>query len=57
MRLFNNLGDGFEGKLTTSKWATIAKCSPDKDMSAINDLLALACCGNRMRAGAVPAMN
>jgi Fic family protein len=27
--LLNRLFDGFEGKLTSSKWATIAKCSPD----------------------------
>src|SRR5262249_8150153 len=27
--ILNRLLDGFEGKLTTSKWATIAKCSPD----------------------------
>jgi len=55
--LFNNLDDGFEGKLTTSKWATIAKCSQDKSLSEINDPLALACCGNRTQAGAEPATN
>ena len=37
-RLLNRLLDGFEGKLTTSKWAKIAKCSPD---TALRDILAL----------------
>jgi len=32
--LLNRLLDGFEGKLTTSKWATIAKCSPDTALPA-----------------------
>jgi Fic family protein len=38
--LLNRLFDGFEGKLTSSKWATIAKCSPDTALRDINDLLA-----------------
>jgi hypothetical protein len=33
--------DLFEGKLTSSKWASIAKCSPDTALRDINDLLAL----------------
>ena len=37
-RLLNRLLDGFEGKLTKSKWAKIAKCSPD---TALRDILAL----------------
>ena len=28
-KLLNRLLDGFDGKLTSSKWAAIAKCSPD----------------------------
>jgi Fic family protein len=36
--LLNRLLDGFEGKLTTSKWAKLAKCSPD---TALRDILAL----------------
>jgi Fic family protein len=40
MKLINKLLDGFEGKLTSSKWATIAKCSPDTALRDINDLLA-----------------
>jgi Fic family protein len=29
VKLLNRLRDGFEDKLTTSKWSAIAKCSPD----------------------------
>jgi Fic family protein len=38
--LLNKLLDGFEGKLTSSKWAAIAKCSPDTALRDINDLQA-----------------
>lgn len=31
--------DGFFGKLTSSKWAKIAKCSPDTALNDIKDLL------------------
>ncbi len=31
------LWDGFKGKLTSSKWAKISKCSPD---TALQDLVA-----------------
>jgi Fic family protein len=40
VKLLNRLLDGFEGKLTTSKWAAIAKCSPDTALRDINDLRA-----------------
>ena len=40
IKLLNRLLDGFEGKLTSSKWAAIAKCSPDTALRDINDLLA-----------------
>jgi Fic family protein len=40
VKLLNNLLHGFEGKLTSSKWAAIAKCSPDTALRDINDLLA-----------------
>jgi Fic family protein len=40
VKLLNRLLDGFEGKLTSSKWASIAKCSPDTALRDINDLLA-----------------
>ena len=39
-KLVNRLLDGFEGKLTSSKWAAIAKCSPDTALRDITDLLA-----------------
>jgi Fic family protein len=32
--------DGFEGKLTSSKWAKLAKTSPDTALRDINDLVA-----------------
>lgn len=39
VKLLNRLLDGFEGKLITSKWAAIAKCSHDTALRDINDLL------------------
>ncbi|MES2160968.1 MAG: Fic family protein [Pseudomonadota bacterium] len=39
VKLLNKLLDGFEGKLTTSKWAAIAKCSPDTALRDITDLV------------------
>jgi Fic family protein len=40
VKLLNRLLDGFEGKLTSSKWAAFAHCSPDTALRDINDLLA-----------------
>src|SRR5574337_137524 len=40
VKLLNRMLDGFEGKLTTSKWAAMAKCSPDTALRDINELLA-----------------
>ncbi len=40
VKLLNNLLDGFEGKLTSSKWAVIAKCSPDTALRDITELVA-----------------
>ena len=37
--LLNKLLDGFTGKLTSSKWAKIAKCSADTALRDINDLI------------------
>ena len=37
--MLNKLLDGFNGKLTSSKWAKIAKCSSDTALRDINDLL------------------
>jgi Fic family protein len=39
-KLANRLLDGFEGKLTTSKWAKIARCSQDTAHRDIVDLVA-----------------
>ncbi|MDP2809204.1 MAG: Fic family protein [Rhodocyclaceae bacterium] len=41
VKLLNRLLDGFDGKLTSSKWAAIAKCSPDTALRDINELIAL----------------
>ncbi len=38
-KLINMLFDGFFGKLNTSKWAKIAKCSNDTALNDINDLI------------------
>ena len=38
--MLNRLLDGFEGKLTTKKWAQIAKCSHDTALRDINELIA-----------------
>jgi Fic family protein len=37
--MLNKLMDGFVGKLKSSKWAKIAKCSPDTALRDIKDLL------------------
>lgn len=39
IKMINRLLDGFEGKLTSSKWAVITKCSPDSALRDINDLI------------------
>lgn len=39
IKVLNKLLDGFEGKLTTSKWAKIAKCSQDTAYRDILDLI------------------
>ncbi len=39
IKLLNKLLDGFDGKVTSSKWALIAKCSPDTALRDITDLL------------------
>ena len=41
VKLLNRLLDGFDGKLTSSKWAAIAKCSPDTALRDITQLLDL----------------
>lgn len=37
--MLNKLLDGFDGKLKTSKWARITKCSPDTALRDIKDLI------------------
>jgi Fic family protein len=37
--MLNKLLDGFDGKLTSSKWAKICKCSSDTAVRDINDLI------------------
>lgn len=38
-KVLNRLLDGFDGKLTSSKWATLAKCSQDTAIRDIDDLV------------------
>ncbi|CAN5358161.1 Fic family protein [soil metagenome] len=38
--MINKMIDGFEGKLTSSKWARICKCSQDSALRDIQDLMA-----------------
>jgi Fic family protein len=37
--MLNKLLDGFDGKIKSSKWAKIAKCSPDTALRDIKDLI------------------
>ena len=37
--MINRLLDGFTGKLTSTKYAKIEKCSPDTALRDINDLI------------------
>jgi Fic family protein len=39
VKLLDRLLDGFEGKLTSSKWAAITRCSPDTALRDITQLL------------------
>jgi Fic family protein len=38
-KMLNKLLDGFDGKLTSSKWAKISKCSKDTAIRDIQDLI------------------
>ncbi len=40
-KMLNRLLDGFEGKLSSGKWAAIARCSPDTALRDIDGLIAL----------------
>ena len=37
--IINRIFDGFEGKLTSSEWAKLAKCSQDTSLRDIDDLV------------------
>jgi Fic family protein len=39
VKVLNRMLDSFEGKLTSSKWASMAKCSSDTALRDINELL------------------
>lgn len=39
VKLLNQMLDGFQGKLTTGKWAVLAKCSQDTALRDITELL------------------
>lgn len=39
IKVLNRFLDGFKGKLTTSKWAALAKCSQDTALRDINELI------------------
>lgn len=39
-KVLNRVLDGFQGNLTSGKWASLAKCSPDTALRDINDLVA-----------------
>ena len=41
VKVLNRALDGLEGKLTSSKWASLAKCSPDTALRDITQLLDL----------------
>lgn len=41
IKVLNRMLDGFEGRLTTSKWASLAKCSQDTALRDITELLQL----------------
>jgi Fic family protein len=41
VKVVNRLLDGFEGKLTSSKWAAVAKCSADTALRDITELVVL----------------
>ncbi len=41
LKVLNRVLDGLEGKLTSSKWAALAKCSPDTALRDITQLLDL----------------
>ena len=55
--MLNRLLDGFEGKLTSSKWAALAKCSADTALRDINALVEAGVLRRAEGGGEVPGMN
>ncbi len=49
--VLNKLFDGFDGKLKSSKWAKIAKCSPDTALRDIKDLIEKGILGQEQQGG------
>lgn len=45
VKVLNRMLDGFEGKLTSSKWASMARCSSDTALRDINELVSLGILG------------
>jgi Fic family protein len=39
IKVLNRLLDGFEGKLTATRWAKLTRCSPDTALRDIRDLI------------------
>jgi Fic family protein len=39
LKMLNKLMEGFEGKLTSTKWAKMTKCSPDTALRDIQDMI------------------
>lgn len=55
IKVLNRLLDGFEGKLTSAKWAAIGKCSNDTALRDINELVHPACCRSQRLVAAARA--
>ena len=55
IKVFNRLLDGFAGKMTTSKWARIAKCSQDTAHRDILNLIERGALQKIPEVGAAPA--
>jgi len=55
--MLNKLLDGFEGKLTTSKWSKITKCSQDTAIRDIQDLIKRVFYKKKRRVAEVHIMN
>jgi Fic family protein len=56
-KVVNRLWDGFDGKLTSSKWAKICRCSQDTALRDINDLVAKGMLRNSWRAAEAPTIS